>query len=182
MSKNLLKYCFSLYTWLCGLGMNILDVCPPLIRKAVFSIVLGKLGGNAIIDYKTYFRYPSKTKIGRETMINRGCRFIASWHKKDVEIVIGDYCAIAPEVCFLAAGHDYRFLDLPDTADSIRVGNYVWIGARSIVLQGVTIGDGAVVAAGSVVTRNVEPYTVVGGVPAKLIKKRVCRERLEENE
>lgn len=88
-------------------------------------------------------------------MINRGCRLIAFFHHKDVEIVIGNHVAVAPEVCFLAAGHDYNRLVLPDTAASITVGDYVWIGARSIILQGVTIGEGAVVAAGSVVTRDV---------------------------
>ena len=175
--NKVLKYCFSVYTWLCGIGMGILDICPPLTRKLVFSIVVGQVGKDTIIDYKTYFRYPSRISIGRGTMINRGCRFIASWHKKNVEIKIGNYCAIAPEVCFLAAGHDYRFMDLPDTANSIYVEGYVWIGARSVILQGVTIGEGAVVAAGSVVSRDVKPYTVVGGVPARFIKNRVCMEQ-----
>ena len=53
----------------------------------------------------------------------------------------------------------------------IHIGKNVWIGANATVLAGVTIGDGAVVAAGAVVTKNVEPKTIVGGVPAKVIKK-----------
>ena len=61
---------------------------------------------------------------------------------------------------------------MPNTAASITVGDYVWIGGRSTVLQGVTIGEGAIVAAGSVVTRDVEPYTVVAGIPARMIKLR----------
>lgn len=172
--QTVLRYCFSLYAWMCNVGQIILDLCPPLVRKVIFSIVVGKVGSGTIIDYTTYFRYPSKTKIGKSTMVNRGCRFIASWHFKEVEITIGDHCAIAPEVCFLAAGHDHHQLDLPDTAASIHVGDYVWIGARSIILQGVTIGEGAVIAAVSVVTRDVAPFTVVGGVPAKVIKTRAC--------
>ena len=56
------------------------------------------------------------------------------------------------------------------------VGDYVWIGARSIILQGVTIGEGAVVAAGSVVSKDVAPYTIVAGVPAKVVKQRIIEE------
>lgn len=89
-----------------------------------------------------------------------------------MEIAIGNHVAVAPEVCFLAAGHDHKQLNLPDTAASIVVGDYAWIGARSIILQSVTIGEGAVVAAGSVVTKDVPAYTVVGGCPARVIKER----------
>jgi acetyltransferase-like isoleucine patch superfamily enzyme len=53
----------------------------------------------------------------------------------------------------------------------IHIGKNVWIGANATVLAGVTLGDGAVIAAGAVVTKNVEPNTIVGGVPAKVIKK-----------
>lgn len=80
--------------------------------------------------------------------------------------------AVAPEVCFLAAGHDYSSRKLPDTAASITVGDYVWIGARSIILQGVTIGEGAIIGAGSVVTKDVPSFSVAVGVPARVIKER----------
>lgn len=52
------------------------------------------------------------------------------------------------------------------------IGNDVWIGSNAVILQGVTVGDGAIIGAGAVVTRSVEPFTIVGGVPAKVIKKR----------
>ncbi|WP_164471733.1 CatB-related O-acetyltransferase [Halosimplex salinum] len=97
------------------------------------------------------------------------------------EISIGNFCAIAPDVRCQAKDHVtnkaglqtdfYRDLldaELGYTADGpIRIGNDVWIGARSIVLSGVTIGDGAIVAGGSVVTNDVEPYSLVAGVPAE---------------
>lgn len=54
----------------------------------------------------------------------------------------------------------------------VRIGNDVWIGANAVILPGVTVGDGAVIAAGAVVTKDVKPYSIVGGVPAKLIKYR----------
>lgn len=130
----------------------------------------------ATIDYKTYIRYPSKVSIGSGTMINRGCRFYASYHHKEVRIRIGEHVAVAPEVSFFAAGHDYTRQSLPNIASSITVGDYVWIGGRSIILGGVTIGEGAVVAAGSIVTGDIPPYTVAAGVPARVIKKRELRE------
>ena len=58
----------------------------------------------------------------------------------------------------------------------INVGNHVWIGARSVILKGVTIGDGAIIAAGAVVTKDVPPHTLVGGVPAKIIKENISWE------
>lgn len=60
-----------------------------------------------------------------------------------------------------------------DTSIGIKIGNNVWIGANSVILDGVTIEDGAIIAAGAIVTRNVEKYTIVGGNPAKKIKTRV---------
>jgi len=62
--------------------------------------------------------------------------------------------------------------DIRDVYSSPIIGNDVWIGANAIILQGVTIGDGAIVAAGAVVTKDVPPYAIVGGVPAKVIKYR----------
>lgn len=163
---------FNLYSWVTGIAWKLGDIMPQFVRNFFFRFFLKSFGKGTTIDYKTYIRYPSRVKIGSQTTINRGCRFFASHHYKDVEISIGDYVAVAPEVCFLAAGHDYTRKDLPDTAASIVVGDYVWIGARSIVLQGVTIGEGAVIAAGSVVTRDILPYTVAAGNPAKVIKTR----------
>jgi acetyltransferase-like isoleucine patch superfamily enzyme len=75
--------------------------------------------------------------------------------------------AVEPHVSFFAASHDHRSLDLPHTGRSIIVRDYVWIGGRPIILPRVTIGDGAVVAAGPVVTRDVAPYTIVAGNPAR---------------
>ena len=72
----------------------------------------------------------------------------------------------------------YKYLDVIDKIDELKsnggveIGNDVWIGKSSIILSGITIGDGAVIAAGSIVTKDVEPYSVVAGIPAKLIKKR----------
>lgn len=68
--------------------------------------------------------------------------------------------------------HDINAEDFHATLAPVKIGDYVFIGPRSIILAGVTIGDGAIVGAGAVVTKDVEPYTIVGGVPAKVIGER----------
>jgi acetyltransferase-like isoleucine patch superfamily enzyme len=161
------------YTWVMNLVNMLLEILPMCIRNIIYKAMLSKWGGGGFIDYKTYMRYPSKISIGRNVSINRGCRLYASAHSDGkVDIEIGNHVAIGPEVSMFSAGHDYTSLDLPDTYGKITVCDHVWIGGRSIILQGVTIGEGAIVAAGSVVTKDVGAYEVVAGVPARMIKRR----------
>ena len=169
-----MKFFFwKIYTWLYNLLCMFLEILPMFIRDIVFRMILGKCGKIDLIDYKAYFRYPSKICIGKNVSVNRGCFFLASAHSDEkYDIVIGDRCVFAPNVKLLAAGHDYCFLDLPDTFGQIRIGDDVWIGADSVVLQGVAIGEGAVVGAGSVVTKDVSPWMVVAGNPARPIRER----------
>jgi acetyltransferase-like isoleucine patch superfamily enzyme len=105
--------------------------------------------------------------IGRNSRINRDCTL-------DIRsgLTIGDNVSISPEVMILGGSHDYndptwRYVDAPVTIE-----DHVWIGSRAMILPGVTVGRGAVVAAGSIVTKNVAPMTVVAGVPAKPIAVR----------
>lgn len=115
---------------------------------------------------------PTQISLGDNVTINTGS-IIAG----DGGVNIGDNVLIGPYVQIYSLNHVYR-----DSSRSIRsqgyelasisIGNDVWIGGHAVVLAGATIGDGAVVAAGSVVTRNVEPYAVVGGVPARLLGRR----------
>jgi acetyltransferase-like isoleucine patch superfamily enzyme len=95
------------------------------------------------------------------------------------KVSIGRYSMLAPEVAVVGADHDYTeckspiiWSGRPKEIKSTIIGRDCWIGMRSIVMSGVTIGDGAIVAAGSVVTKDVAPYDVVGGVPAKVLKRR----------
>ena len=90
---------------------------------------------------------------------------------------IGDYCLFADSVHVYDHRHRYEQLDKPVIQQgletgSVVIGNNVWIGAKAIVLNNVTIGDNAVIGAGSVVTKDVAPNSIVGGVPAKLIRMR----------
>lgn len=94
------------------------------------------------------------------------------------KVKIGDYSMLAPEVKIIGGDHKYNIVGCPiifsgrDIQLETDIGKDVWIGTRSTILRGVRIGDGAIIAANSVVTKNVEPYTIVGGSPARLIKNR----------
>lgn len=92
------------------------------------------------------------------------------------KITIGTKVAISREVFLCTASHDISKPNIPLVTAPITICNGVWIGARAIILPGVTIGEGAIVAAGAVVTKDVEPWTVVGGNPAKFIKKRELKD------
>ncbi len=118
----------------------------------------------------------------------------ADKHKDVDKLIIGKYCSIASGAKFMMSGnqgHRYDWitnypLDIIEE-DALRskkqpsaylakgdtiIGNDVWIGFEALIMPGITIGDGAVIAARAVVTKNVEPYTIVGGNPATIIKKR----------
>jgi maltose O-acetyltransferase len=168
---------FSIYSWVTNIGWKLLDLCPGFIRWIVFKLFLKRFGAKSYIDYTSYIRYMKQVEIGSGSTINKGCKLFASHSHKDIYITIGNNVAIGPEVMFFAAGHDYTALDLPDTAGNITVGDNVWIGGRSILVagRGISIGEGAIIAAGAVVTKDVLPYTVVGGVPARKIKDRVLK-------
>ncbi|MEO6715094.1 MAG: acyltransferase [Mycobacteriales bacterium] len=101
--------------------------------------------------------------IGNRTYINRRTEITC-----EQSVSIGDNCAISWDV--LITDTDYHQLGGGDPAAPVVIGDHVWIGARAMVLKGVTIGDGAVVAAGSIVTRDVEPGALVAGNPARQLR------------
>ena len=101
-------------------------------------------------------------------------------------VEIGDFTMIANDVCILGGDNNFRKAGVPiifsgrDVVKPTSIGRDCWIGAHSIIMCGVKIGDGSIIAAGSVVTKDVEPYSVYGGVPARKIKNRF--NSLEETE
>ena len=132
--------------------------------------------------------------VGRYTY--GGPRLIT--HADSDRISIGSFCSIAENVAIFGGGeHRTDWIttyplriafDLPGawkdghpaTKGETRIGNDVWIGYGALILSGIAIGDGAVIAAGSVVTKDVPPYGIVGGNPAKLIKHRFESGKVEE--
>lgn len=100
-------------------------------------------------------------------------------------VSLGRYTMLAHEVQILGADHNYDIAGTPTTFSGrpllkrTYIGRDVWVGSRATIFAGVTIGDGSIIAAGSVVTKDVPPYVIVGGVPAKLIKRRFSTEQEE---
>ncbi|WP_081503688.1 acyltransferase [Treponema primitia] len=166
---------FIYYSYFHTIKYVVLQILPPFFRYLSFKVLLGSLGKNCLIDYTVDFRGTKRIFIGNHVSINHGCRFFCSLRDKNNSIKLENHIAIGPQVTFFAAGHDIRYLNLPNTMGNITVKDNVWIGGRSIILQGVTIGEGSIIAAGSVVTKDVPPWTVVGGCPAKFIKKRLIQ-------
>jgi acetyltransferase-like isoleucine patch superfamily enzyme len=93
-------------------------------------------------------------------------------------VSIGRYTMLAQNVQIIGSDHNYNIPGMPvtfsgrQTIEKTIIGRDVWIGANAIIFTGVNIGDGAIVAAGSVVTKDIPPFTIFGGVPASFIKKR----------
>ncbi len=94
------------------------------------------------------------------------------------ELTVGNYVMMAPECIIFTRNHEHADLDIPMCQQGYQeeqpcvIGDDVWIGRRVMIMPGVTIGKGAIIAAGAVVTKDVPEYAVVGGVPAKVIKYR----------
>tara|TARA_X000000950_G_C13874360_1_gene644205 strand:+ start:51 stop:593 length:543 start_codon:yes stop_codon:yes gene_type:complete len=126
-----------------------------------------KLDKGAVLYSGFVLRKPRKINIGRGTVIGYNCELDGR-----MGLSIGKNVNISSDVKFYTLQHDYNSSDFSGTGASINVEDYAWVSARSTVLPGVNIGKGAVIAAGSIVTKNVDPYTIVAGVPAKKIGER----------
>lgn len=128
----------------------------------------------------------STISVGDDVLIGQGAYFSA---KK--EIKIGDKVLFGPYVSIIGGDHNiYRIgcymADVKDKSPEddmpVIIEDDVWVGAHSIILKGVTIGRGAIVGAGSVVTKDVPPYAIIAGVPARVIKMRWSQEEIEMHE
>lgn len=133
--------------------------------------LLGKITGSEIDESVTvftplYINYGKNTKIGKNVFINFDCVFLDLGG-----ITIEDNVLIAPKVSLLSEGHPVSINERQSLVPGhIHIRKNAWIGAGATILPGVTVGENAVVAAGAVVSKNVHANTIVGGIPAKLIK------------
>ena len=127
--------------------------------------------GYVSISPKARIEGPWNIEIGNLSSIGN-----KAWVYALDRITVGSKTCIGEHVKLLTGYHDITTKNFAFKRKPITIGSCVWIATGAIVLPGVAIGDGAVVAAGAVVTKDVQPWTVVGGNPAKFIKKRVLKE------
>jgi len=120
-------------------------ICPCNKKAEVF------IGSRTTVGFNTFIYASSKITIGKDCMIAPFVYIVDSDHGTDKKIFMNKQSNVS---------------------NPIQIGSDVWIGVRSVILSGVSIGDGAVIAAGSVVSKDVPPYAIVGGVPAKILGER----------
>lgn len=141
------------------------------IRRFFYRLCGVKIGKGSTIHMGAVFYNPKNIKIGEDTIIGENCVLDG----RD-NLHIGNHVDIATEVMFYNAKHDINDENFKPVFAPVVVEDYVFIGPRAIILPGVRIKKGAVVAAGAVVTKDVDEYTIVGGVPAQPIGERKVKD------
>ena len=137
------------------------------IRNAMYRFIGIKVGLGSVIDRKVYIMAPRRLKIGDHSHINHNSLIDARGG-----LTIGNSVSLSHNVSIVTGGHEVNASDFHGRYCPISIEDYVWVGVGATILQGTTIGRGAVICAGAVVTHDVAPYEIVGGVPAKKIGER----------
>lgn len=164
-----------LYNYIADFGLFLLHlaVCVPSHHFRSFILRLGgaKIGQGSSIHMGCHFFSVKNLEIGQDSIIGEGA-FLDGREA----LIIGNHTDVASEVMIYNSEHDINAEDFVAHNAPVEIGDYVFIGPRVIILPGVKVGRGAVIAAGAVVTRDVPDFTIVGGVPAKVIGERKLKE------
>lgn len=157
-----------------GMELNTKYHTPEELRE-IMSKLIGKRVDSSFRMFPPFYTdFGKNITIGKDVFINSGCHF-----QDQGGIEIGDGALIGHNVVLATINHDLNPKEnRKNHYAPIKIGAHVWIGSNATILSGVTIGDYAVIAAGAVVTRDVPAMTIVGGVPAKVLK--VVQEEKEE--
>lgn len=149
------------------------DVIKSL-RGWHYRNLVSSAGENLRVATNVKLANPKNISVGDNCYLGDGVQLYA-WNEK---ISIGNHVLIAADAKMITRKHGFSDMEAPISEQGymnapVIIEDDVWIGFQAIILSGVTIGEGSIVGAGAVVTKNVDPYSIVGGVPAKLIRKRV---------
>ena len=149
-----------------GMELNMQYHTPEEIREIMGRLIGKKVDDSFRMFPPFYTDFGKNITIGKDVFINSGCHF-----QDQGGIRIGDGALIGHNVVLATINHDLNPEEnRKNHYAPITIGAHVWIGSNATILPGVTLGDWAVVAAGAVVAQDVPPRTVVGGVPAKVLK------------
>lgn len=154
------------------LWLSFVTIVPShLFRQTMFRLAGVRIGRRSVVHIGARFYAPRGVKIGEGTII--GDHAVLDGR---APLTIGNHVDIASEVMIYNSEHDVHAEDFAPIEAPVTIEDYVFIGPRAIVLAGVSIGRGAVVAAGAVVTKDVPAGMIVGGVPAKIIGERQVKD------
>lgn len=152
--------------------LHIVGYIPShFIRRLFYRIGGIKIGKGSTIHMGTRFYNPRNISIGEDSIVGEGVVLDG----RD-RLLIGNHVDIATEAMIYNAEHDVNSSDFHTISAPVVIEDYVFIGPRVIILPGIKIGKGAVVGAGAVVTKDVNEYSIVGGVPAKIISERKVKD------
>ena len=158
-----------------GMELNTKYHTPEELREIMSRLIGKKVDDSFRMFPPFYTDFGKNITIGKDVFINSGCHF-----QDQGGIEIGDGALIGHNVVLATINHDLNPKEnRKNHYAAIKIGAHVWIGSNATILPGVTIGDWAVVAAGAVVTRDVPAMTVVGGVPAGVLRTIQEEERYE---
>ncbi len=138
------------------------------LRRTYLRCWLSRVGRGTGVQMRCRFLNGRRITLGERNVVNFGTLIDG----RTFPVTLGDDVSIGPEATVLTLGHDPQSESFATAGGPVQIGDRAWVGYRAIVMPGVTIGEGAVVAAGAVVTKDVEPFTIVAGVPAKPIGQR----------
>lgn len=147
------------------------------MRSAAAKRLLKKCGEGINVHQNVYFGQGHNIEIGSYSHLGVNCSLASRGG-----VVIGNYVLMGPDILILTGKHIFTDIDVPILQqgmeyEKVEIGNDVWIGARVIILPGVKIGDKSIIGSGSVVTSDVAPGDIVGGVPARQIRNRLRESR-----
>ena len=175
----------SLYTFLkkCQRATHKIFV-QPMIRAS-----FGSCGKNVVVGSKCSFSGIENIHAGNHVLISSGSKILTTRAK----VIIGDYTMLGQDLTIITGDHRIDILGkymmeitdaekLPENDSDVVIEGDVWAGTNVTILKGVRVGRGSVIASGAVVTKDVPPYSIVGGVPAKVLKKRFDEQTIEKHE
>lgn len=160
-----------------------------IIREPVTKGAFAKCGQGVRIGRGSSFSGVQNIYVGNDVSLGAQTRIMTTRAK----VILGSHIMFGPNVTLVSGDHRIDIIGkyMSEIKDSdkltendldITIEDDVWVGTGAIILKGVTIGRGSVIAAGAIVTKDVEPYSIVGGVPAKIIGKRFSEDQMREHE